>query len=262
MIKEVLMNDVYNIELLHLSKKYSSENSEFIGIRDVNLKLEAGEIHCFLGPNGAGKTTLLKMIGTMHAPTAGSIYFNNKRLDELSARQRVDLKRQIGFLFESPFAYSMLTGHEFVSFIGEIYNVKKNTLAERIEYYFDIFEIQDWKNRYLSSYSQGMLKKIALVITLINDQSILIYDEPTNSLDPKMIATLKDVLVAERNKSKTIIISTHILDIAEKLADRITIIHDGKIKLTDSISILDNKKADKSRTKLEKVYFDITAKQE
>jgi ABC-2 type transport system ATP-binding protein len=255
------MNERYEIEMSHIAKYYN-DSMQTIGVHDISLKFIPGEIHCILGPNGAGKTTLLKIAGTLLDPSSGNVYINNIRMKEYDENQLITYKKQIGYLFETPFVYNLLTGYEFLNFLGEIYGVEKKVLKERINYYCEIFAILEWKNRYLSTYSQGMLKKIALASTLINDQSVLIYDEPTNSLDPMMIATLKDILNEERKKNKTIIISTHILDIAEKLSDKISIIEEGKVKLTDSISLLEKIDADQKRTRLEKVYFEITNKQE
>ncbi len=252
------MSHDFKIKLSEASKIYQKKDSRVIGIEQISLEICSGEILGLLGPNGAGKTTLLKLIATLIEPTSGDIYFNDAALSSLDADKLIAVKREIGYLPETPFVYSKLTGQEYLLYLGELYGVDRDILCDRLAYYFKLFEIDESKNTFLSAYSQGMLKKISLIAALINNQSILILDEPTNSLDPKMVTILKEILTEFKSANKTIILSTHILDIAEKLSDRIAILDKGKLKLVESIACLEKVNENGQRSRLEQLFLEIT----
>jgi len=253
-----LMNST-TINLTNVAKVYRRDQNRIYGVSNISLSILPGEILGLLGPNGAGKTTLLRIISTLIKCDEGQISFNEKSIDHMGEGELCLIRKQIGYVSEIPFFYSKITGKEYLSFMGKIYGLEENLLRKRLNYYFDLFELGDDQDCFLSTYSQGMLKKIALITSFINDQSILILDEPTSSLDPKMVACLKDLLLEKKKDGKTIIISTHLLDIAEVMSDRICILNVGKLQLIEEISILDSLKRKGIHNKLEQLYLEITS---
>lgn len=248
----------FQIEINKIFKIYKTSSKNIAAINNLSLKINPGEILGLLGPNGAGKTTLLKVISTILEPSSGEIFFNNSALNSYTEKNLIELKRNIGYLPETPFMYYNLCGEEYISFIGSIYGMERAEVKNQIDFYFDIFELNDVRKSFMRTYSQGMLKKTSLIAALINNQSILLLDEPTNSLDPKAISTLKSLLIKFKEEGKTIILSTHILDIAEKLSDRIAILDKGILKLVDSISVLNKIKIKGEKTRLEELFIEIT----
>jgi len=191
-----------------------------------NLNLEIGrEFFVFLGPNGAGKTTSIKMMTGLLPPDSGTILINDCNL----LTEPIRAKRSLGYAPEQAFLYEKLTGREFLKFIATIYRLPGAEAHKRIARLSEIFEVNDRLNHYIEDYSHGMKQKISLIATLLHDPAVIFLDEPTVGLDPKAVKNLKELLRGMVQKGKTVFMSTHILEIAESMCDRIGIIHQGSL---------------------------------
>jgi ABC-2 type transport system ATP-binding protein len=185
--------------------------------------VQHGEVLGFLGPNGAGKTTTMRMIAALLLPSAGSI-----RVEGLDvAAQPLAVRRAVGFVPESPFLYDKLTGREFLDFSASLFGVRDG--FARAEQLLRLFELNDRGNDLMEGYSRGMRQKIGLAGVLMHDPAVMLLDEPTNSLDPRSARIVKDLLGGLRDRGHAIMLSTHVLEIAEQLADRVAIIDHGRI---------------------------------
>ena len=209
------------IETIDLCKDYS----DFRAVDNVNLKVTPGEIFGFLGPNGAGKTTTIRMLIGLLKPTSGSVIIDGHNL----SKEPVAAKSVVGFIPDRPYLYEKLTGEEFLRFMAGLYGVNGNKVEERIDDLLRFFDLTDWKSELIESYSHGMKQRIVMSSALIHKPKVIIVDEPMVGLDPKGARLLKD---AFRNLAKdgvSIFMSTHTLEIAEQLCDRLAIIDGGKI---------------------------------
>ncbi len=202
-----------------LSKRFGN----FWALKDLNLNIKKGEFYCLLGPNGAGKTTALKIICGLMKPTKGRIYINGLNLN----KDYLKIKNILGFIPDSPFLYENLTPYEFLEFIGDIFGIEKKTTYEKIKYYFRLFNLEKYKDVLLKKLSHGTRQKIVYISNFIHSPLVYLIDEPLVGLDPYSIYLIKNLLKEEINKGKTILMCTHILSIAEELADRIGIINKG-----------------------------------
>ncbi len=211
------------IELNGVSKSYAKGSVK--AVDDVTLAVKPGEIFGFLGPNGAGKTTTIKMIVGLLRPDSGSVKVAgvDVQKDPLSA------KRQIGFVPDQPQVYERLTGNEYLNFLADVYQVPEKVREERIEHFLEIFGIQDASGELVQSYSHGMKQKLILTGVLLHNPPVWIMDEPMVGLDPRSAFLLKDLMAEHCRQGYTVFFSTHILEVAERLCDRIAIINKGKI---------------------------------
>ncbi len=207
------------IRLIDLTKVYNKT----IAVDHINLEVKTGSIMGFLGPNGAGKTTTIKMIAGILKPTKGRIILNG--IDLLKEPEKA--KKITGFIPDRPFLYERLTGKEFLEFVSEMYFVENP--EKKIDEMLRKFELEDFKDELIESYSHGMKQRIAFCAALIHDPEILIVDEPTVGLDPKGIRMIKDVFKGLAKRGKTIFVSTHSLSFAEEIADEVAIINSGKL---------------------------------
>ena len=208
------------IKLENVSKSFEHVRA----VASLNLQVER-ELFVFLGPNGAGKTTTIKMMTGLIKPDAGSIEINGIDI----VRAPLKAKQQFGFVPENPVLYEKLTPNEFLEFIIKAYNVPVHRGFERMNRLLDIFELSDFKNELIENLSGGMKKKVSLIAALVHQPKVLFLDEPTVSLDPKATRNLKDILNGLIKKGTTIFMSTHILEIAEAMCDRIGIINKGEL---------------------------------
>ncbi|MFW6172775.1 MAG: ABC transporter ATP-binding protein [Elusimicrobiota bacterium] len=238
------------IELINLTKFYRNLKA----VDKLNLKIMPGKIFGFLGPNGAGKTTTIKMIMGLINKTEGEIIINGDKLDIKNIQ---NIKLKVGYLPEDIFLYDRLKGREFLEFICGVYKVKDS--SKKIEYYLDLFQLENDMNKFIEDYSRGMKKKISIISTLIHDPEILILDEPTSGLDPKTIRTLKDILLMKKKEFKTVFFSTHILDIVDYLCDEIGIINKGKLVFTGNLKEL-RKSRQHFEASLEELFLEMTEK--
>lgn len=211
------------------------------------------ELFVFLGPNGAGKTTSIKMMTGLLSPHEGTVYLNGVNLQHAPLKA----KKLFGLVHEEPVLYEKLTAAEFVHFMARLYDVPKLEAEKRMNQLFEIFEMENRTNDLIEDFSHGMKQKVALTGALIHDPQILFLDEPTVGLDPKSARNMKDLLRGLVEKGHTVFMSTHILEVAERMCDRIGIIHQGKLIAMGTFEEL-SQQAGKSGATLEDIFLDLT----
>lgn len=209
------------LEIDHLTKKYGTK----LAVDDVNFNVAGGEIFGFLGPNGAGKTTTLKVIVGLLQPTAGTVRVNGFDIQ----KQPLDAKASSGFVPDEPNLYAKLTGRELLRFVGDLYGIDPLQSTRRIDELLRLFDLAAAGDDTTDSYSHGMRQKTSVAAALMHDPKVLVLDEPTVGLDPKSARLIKDILRQLAERGAAIILSTHILEIAENMCDRIGIINQGKL---------------------------------
>jgi len=211
------------IELAHVSKSYN--RGRIRAVDDLSLTIRPGEIFGFLGPNGAGKTTTIRMIVGLLRPDSGSIRVEGYDVgtDALRAKQVTT------YVPDYPAIYESLTGLEYLNFIGDVYGVPKEARLERTRRWLDVFELAPVIGNPIQSYSHGMKQKIVLTAALLPAPRVMVLDEPLVGLDPRAAYRLKDLFREHCEQGKTLLFSTHILEVAERLCDRIGIIHKGRL---------------------------------
>lgn len=209
------------LELLSLHKNYGT----FPAVQNLNLAIAPGEIFGLLGPNGAGKTTTFKMVVGLLQPTGGQVKIGGYDIQT----HPLDAKKLLGFVPDTPLLYEKLTANEYLSFIADLYGIPRDRAVRRAAELLRLFGLENNADDLIDSFSHGMKQKIALTGALIHDPALLILDEPTVGLDPKSARLIKDILRQLANRGVTIILSTHILEIAERMCDRIGIIAHGEL---------------------------------
>src|SRR5437667_2225362 len=209
------------IELHDVSKSYGAR----VAVQRLNLRVEAGEIFAFLGPNGAGKTTTIKLLCGLLFPTTGTVRIGGYDLQCDGDRARA----LISYVPDQPYLYEKLTGREFLQFIADMYGMEKRYGQDRIDAMIKLFELDDFVDDLTERYSHGMRQRTVFASALLHEPRVLIVDEPTVGLDPRSIRLLKDLLRREADRGTTVFLSTHSLDVAEKLADRIGIVEHGRL---------------------------------
>src|SRR5438093_3474360 len=209
------------IELRGLTKKYG----EFTAVDSIDLSVPDGELFGFLGPNGAGKTTTLRMIAGILQPTSGSIHLAGIDLaeDPLAAKSR------LGFIPDRPFIYEKLTGAEFLRFVAGLYGQDGDKVEHRGRELMALFDLEEWADELVESYSHGMRQKLIISSALIHRPACIVVDEPMVGLDPKAARLLKDIFRQFVERGGTVLMSTHTLEVAEAMCDRVAILQHGKI---------------------------------
>jgi ABC-2 type transport system ATP-binding protein len=209
------------IELEHVGKTFGTK----VAVSDLNLRIEPGELFAFLGPNGAGKTTKIKMICALLFPTSGLV-----RVGGFDIQSQGNQARQLlSYVPDQPFLYEKLTGREFLRFIADMYGLKREYAIGRMEAVIDLFKLDEFVDNLTESYSHGMRQRTVFAAALLHEPRILVVDEPTVGLDPKSVRDLKDLFHKESRRGVTVFLSTHSLDIAQELADRIGVVANGKL---------------------------------
>ena len=203
-------------------------------VSGLSMTVEAGEIFCFLGPNGAGKTTTINTIMGLKRPTAGEVFINGVGLHSPDVES---VRRRIGYLPEQPVLYDYLTGREFVQFIGQLYQVEEG-LNQWLDERLAELQMSEDADRLIKDYSAGMKKKISFLAALVHRPDILIFDEPTGALDALSSHMVKDQMVAARNKGSLVFFTTHVMELAERLADRVAIMDRGQLVAEGTLSEL------------------------
>lgn len=209
------------IRLTDLSKRYG----KFTAVDGISLEVPKGELFGFLGPNGAGKTTTLRMIAGILRPTAGRITIGGHDV----ATDPVTAKQLLGFIPDRPYVYEKLTGAEFLRFVAGLFRQSGEEVERRMVELLELFELSDWKDQLVEKYSHGMRQKLIISSALIHRPEVIVVDEPMVGLDPKGQAFLKDLFRRFVDRGGTVLMSTHTLEVAEAVCDRIAIIHRGKI---------------------------------
>lgn len=210
------------IEIKNVSKTYNGKKKV---LKNISFKIEGGEIFAFIGHNGAGKTTMIKCIMGILDFEEGDILVDNKSIKE----EPIECKKIMAYVPDNPDLYENMKAIDFINFICDMYEVSEDIRRENTLKYAKMFEIEDKLNDDISSFSHGMKQKIALIAALAHNPKVLIMDEPFVGLDPKAVYDMKEIMRDMAKDGKTIFFSTHILDVAEKLCDRVAIIKDGTI---------------------------------
>ena len=237
------------LELRGVVKRYGS----FTAVAGVDLAVHRGEIFGFLGPNGAGKTTMIRMIAGVLVPSAGSIRVGGDDLAESPG----SAKRRIGYIPDRPFLYEKLSGAEFLRFVAGLWGMEGPEIEARAERYLRLFSLWDWKDELLESYSHGMRQKLLISSALLHDPDLIVVDEPMVGLDPRSARILKDLLLGFVEKGGAVFLSTHTLEVAEALCDRIAIIAAGKVIALGTMDEL-RAQADAGGAHLEEIFLKVT----
>jgi ABC-2 type transport system ATP-binding protein len=214
-------NGAVSVELRSIVKRYN----EILAVDQVNLTINKGEIFGLLGPNGSGKSTTLKMLISLVQADSGSV--NVLGVDV--QKDPVAVKKQVGYVPESPRLYEFLTGIEYLDFIGDIYSMQTEEKKTRINEYLKALQLEGREGDMITGYSDGMKQKIALISAFLHKPKLLILDEPLSALDPRSARIVKDFLHQLKMQGVTTIMSTHVLEIAQAVCDRIGIMYQGKI---------------------------------
>lgn len=237
------------IQLRDLSKNYG----RFTAVDRLNLEVPRGELFGFLGPNGAGKTTTLRMIAGILQPTSGSVTIGGQDIQH----DPEAAKAKLGFIPDRPYVYEKLTGAEFLRFVAALYGQEGAGVERRIDELLDLFELAPWKDELTESYSHGMRQKLLISSAMVHRPEVIVVDEPMVGLDPKSARTLKDLLRAFVGRGGTVLMSTHTLEVAEGMCDRIAIIQHGRLAASGTMDELRRETASEGMT-LERLFLKLT----
>jgi ABC-2 type transport system ATP-binding protein len=237
------------IETRNLTKSYGQKTA----VQDVSFDVFGGEVFGFLGPNGAGKTTTIKMIVGLLQPTSGSI-----RVAGYDVRtQPLQAKAVSGYVPDTPNLYAKLTGRELLRFVGDLYNLEPRHATQRAEELLRVLDLSSAADDTVDSYSHGMQQKASLAAALMHDPKVLVLDEPTVGLDPKSARLIKDILRQLADRGAAVFLSTHILEIAERMCDRIGIINNGSVIAAGTMDEL-RSLGKAGETSLEDIFLSLT----
>ncbi|OGO25407.1 MAG: ABC transporter [Chloroflexi bacterium RBG_16_52_11] len=236
------------IETNHLVKLFGDK----VAVNDISFEVYAGEVFGFLGPNGAGKTTTIKMIAGLLLPTSGTVKVSGYDVQT----QPLQAKAANGYVPDTPNLYPKLSGRELLRFVGDLYEMERKQVDRRIDELLRLFELEQAGDDPIDSYSHGMQQKAALACALIHDPKVLVLDEPTVGLDPRSARLIKDMLRQMAERGAAVFLSTHILEIAERMCDRIGIIDKGALIAVGSMEEL--RSLGKGETSLEDIFLNLT----
>lgn len=237
------------IEINTLTKRYGT----FTAVDNLSLVVPGGELFGFLGPNGAGKTTTMRMVAGILRPTAGSIKICG--IDLLT--DPVAAKSKLGFIPDRPFIYEKLTGIEFLRFVAGLYAQEGAVIDRRAAELLEAFDLSDWRDELVESYSHGMRQKLIISSAFVHRPEVIVVDEPMVGLDPKAAKTLKDLFREYTRRGHTIMMSTHTLEVAEGMCDRIAIIQRGQIRAEGTMADL-RADAERGDEGLEEIFLRLT----
>jgi ABC-2 type transport system ATP-binding protein len=235
--------------LTDLTKKYG----KFTAVDRISLEVPRGELFGLLGPNGAGKTTTMRMIAGILQPTSGSLMVGG--VDMLA--KPLEAKAVIGFIPDRPFVYDKLTGGEFLRFAAALYGQDGPGIERRIDELLEIFDLSGWKHELTESYSHGMRQKLIICGALVHRPELIVVDEPMVGLDPKSARLLKDLFRQFVDRGGTILMSTHTLEVAEVMCDRIAIVHKGRLAAQGTMADL-RRQTESGEMSLEDLFLKLT----
>ena len=242
------------IKIEGLSKKYKNGFSGERRVLDnLTLTVNQGEIFGFLGPNGAGKTTTLKLLTGLIFPTSGKAFIFEKEPADPS------LKSLVGFLPENPQFHRYLTAEELLIYYGELFSLGSKEIRKRIDYLLKLVNLENERHVLLNKFSKGMIQRIGIAQLILNDPELIILDEPMAGLDPMGRKMVGDILIKMKKEGKTVFFSSHILNDAESLCDRVAILEEGKLSMVDSVENLLNLSSENPLSSLEDVFIERTA---
>jgi len=236
------------VRIEHVTKSFG----QTVAVRDLSLELRAGEVFAFLGPNGAGKTTTLKLTTGLLRPDTGTIQICGLSLQ----RDGRQAKQYLAYVPDLPFVYEKLTGREFIQFVREMYGVPTAVATSRLARLARRLSMEDFLDHLCETYSHGMRQKVALAAALIHTPRVLVVDEPMVGLDPRTARTIRDIFRELATAGGTVFMSTHTLDVAEQVADRIGIIHHGRLIALGTLAELRRQSAVDGR--LEDIFLRLT----
>lgn len=237
------------IDIVNLEKRYGN----YVALKNLSLHIAPGEFFGFLGPNGAGKTTTIKLLVGLLKPSAGSATIAGYDIQ----RSPQEAKRLIGFIPDRPFLYEKLTGREFLRFVADLHGLEESAARARGEEFLELFELTDWSDELIESYSHGMRQKLVMCAALLHQPRVLVVDEPMVGLDPKGARLVKRLLRGLCDRGTTIFMSTHTLEVAEQMCDRIGIVQAGAlIALGTTAELRQLVQSDVSR--LEDIFLQLT----
>lgn len=245
----MVIGGIYMIEIKNVSKSYVKNKKS---IDSLNLEIKDGEIFGFLGPNGAGKTTTIRMITGILNADEGDILIDGNSI----TTNPLEAKKSIGFVPDSPDMFLRLKGIEYLNFMADVYYVPVEKRKAKIEELTKKFEIYDDLNSQIQSYSHGMRQKIVICGALLSEPKNWILDEPMTGLDPKSSFDLKEMMKEHAKSGKTVFFSTHVLEVAEKLCDRVGIVNKGKLVFVGTLAQMKEKFKDNGS--LEELFLEIT----
>ena len=231
------------LEIKNITKKYGDKTA----IKDISFNVNDGEIFEFIGHNGAGKTTLIKSIVGIHDFDEGDILIKGKSIK----KKAIECKKEMAFIPDNPELYDNMKAIDYINFVCDIYEIDQETREKNIKKYAKLFEVEEYLNDTIDSFSHGTKQKIAIISALSHNPKILVMDEPFVGLDPKAVFEVKETMNEMLKEGKIVFFSTHILDVAEKLCSRVAIIKNGKLVKSGSMKEI---KGDKS---LEKVFMEL-----
>jgi ABC-2 type transport system ATP-binding protein len=237
------------VQLRNVAKRYV----DIVAVDYIDLDVKYGEILGLLGPNGSGKSTTLKMILGLVKPDSGSVNVLGINAED----DPVAVKRQVGYVPESPRLYEFLTGLEYLDFVGDIYGITVSEKKVRIEEYLEALELEGREGDMISSYSQGMKQKTVLISAFLHRPKLMLLDEPLSGLDPRSARIVKDLLRELKSQGVTTILSTHILEIAQAMCDRIAIMYEGRLLALGNLKEL-RQKARLPGSDLEDIFLKLT----
>jgi len=223
----------YAIETHGLTKRFNS----FTAVDHVDLAVCKGEIYGFLGPNGAGKSTTIRMLCTLLSPTSGSATVDGCDI----IKQGNDVRKKIGLVSEKMIMYPRLTALENLMFFGRLYGMERNTLRKKSEELLEMVKLTPFKDKLVGGFSSGMRQRVNVIRAILHDPDILFLDEPTTGLDPQSTRFVRDLVKELKQRGHTIVLTTHIMEEADELSDRVCIIDHGKIMAVDTPQALKDK---------------------
>ena len=243
------MTHLSGVKLTSVSKRYG----DITAVDYIDLEVRRGEIFGLLGPNGSGKSTTLKMILGLVKPDSGSVNVLGINVED----DPVAVKRKVGYVPESPRVYEFLTGLEFLDFTGDVYGMQLEEKKKRIEEFLKALDLEGREGDMISSYSEGMKQKVVIISALMHKPELLLLDEPLSGLDPKSARIVKDLLRELASQGVTTIMSTHVLEIAQAMCDRIAIMYNGRMSALGTMKEL-RQKARMPDSGLEDIFLKLT----
>ncbi len=222
-------------------------------VNDLSMKVEAGRVHGLLGPNGSGKSTVMKSILGLVKPDLGGLKVYGVDVE----KNPVEARRMIGYVPEAPRLYEFLTGIEYLDFVADIHRLDVETKRKRITEFLSALELEGRENEMISGYSQGMKQKIAIIAALLHKPKLLVLDEPLSGLDPRSARIVKDLIHELAVEGVTTVFSTHVLEIADAICDRVTIMYQGEVLAEGTVAEL-REKAQMPGSSLEDAFLKLT----
>jgi len=241
-----------SILIEHVRKAFGAK----LAVDDVSLDIQAGKVFAFLGPNGAGKTTTIKMIVGLLRPDSGQVSICGHAMGSNGREARAEL----AYVPDLPFVYDKLSGREFLQFVSRMYAIPDDLASRRVAELVDTLRLEDFLDQLAEGYSHGMKQKLVLAAALLHQPRVLVVDEPMIGLDPRSMRVVKDLFRRHADAGNTVFLSTHLLEVAEALADHIAIIHRGRIIAQGTLEDLRRERA--SHHTLEDIFLQLTDESE